>query len=182
MVVRPAFRSWEQLQWSVNRGDWSGWVVTGLGLLLTVLSVKGIVAPVTLLRADARGITLYTACTSRTWDKLNKKLVTAVRPGNPCLIPWNKITSIDRGLIDEKEPALRVLCDPSIYLDDCRRTDLLDAWTGLSVDDTDPHNAQDRRSLPQEHLLSGFALREMFLKDSLAKTIGILTEMRQRWS
>ena len=100
---------------------------------------------------------------------------------NSLLITWGKITFIGRGTIDVEEPALRVLCDPSVCLDDCSSASLLDAWTGFPGDDSDPHNCEDRRTLPQERLLSGFVLREMYLKDSHDQTIGILEEMRQRW-
>jgi hypothetical protein len=172
---------WRVLPWDIRPGHWGLMVVCGFGALLTGGAVKEAFAPATLLFADSCGITLYTACTSRMWDKLSKRFIVTGRRGNPCLIPWDKITLIGRGTIDAEEPALRVLCAPSVCLDDCRSASILDAWTGFPGDDSDPHNCEDRRTLPEERLLSGFVLREMYLKDSLDQTIAILEKMRQRW-
>lgn len=178
---------WRVLPWDIKADHWVWMIACGFGALLVAGAVKEAIAPATLLFADSRGITLYVACTSRTWNTLTKRFDVTGRRGTPRLIPWGKITSIDRGIIDmttghraaQEEPALRVLCAPSVCLDDCSISSLLNAWTGFPEDDNNPHNREDRRTLPPERLLSGFVLREMSLKDSLDVTIGILEEMRQ---
>jgi len=179
---------WRVLSWNIKPDHWFWMVACGFGVLLVAGVVKEVIAPATLLFADSHGVTLYTACTNRTWNTLTKRFDVTSRRGTPCLIPWGKITLIERVITDmttgnrvpQDEPALRVLCDPSVCLDDCSLSGRLDAWTGLPEDARDSHNREDRRTLPPEYLLSGFVLREICLKDSLDLTIEILEEMRQR--
>ena len=189
-------------------GLWASFIIfSGLGLLFLKGSIKELFSPSVILRADSLGITVYSGGSSKVWDSESQSWVTTRAQGDSKTIPWDMIHSIGEGIIYQTssthweyrvtrrdndgattigklrtipKKCLQILVDSSIKLDGFKMGHASKAWNGYTEEEIRTLPKQERKDLEPEDIRSGYVLKKEYLKDSLADTIRILQELRDR--
>jgi hypothetical protein len=185
------------------------WVIfSGFGVLILVFSLKTLVSPRTLLKADSTGITIYAGNVSAELN--SNSSFKPPRRGDPCLIPWNEIREIGVGKIlagtqtrkgagystnvlggtltvnattkQNFAKALRVLCTSSVRLQGFETFRVSETWNGYTEDELRQMTKKDRDGLSPDSLHSGFVFHYAYLDGNLDHAVSVLEQLRKTYS
>ena len=182
------------------------WIIlSAVGCLIILGSLKALIAPRTLLLADSRGITIFSRGTAKVWNAASRSFDTTRRPGDTKLIPWDQIVDIGEGVMitgrDVRGPkvnvlggssslgtghtrqytskALQILCINSTKLEGFDILGISQTWNGYTEEDLRQMSKKDQEKVSPEDLNSGLLLRQNCLPGGLARGIAALQSMRK---
>jgi hypothetical protein len=134
----------------------------GIGGIFFVTSLKTLIRPKVILRADGSGITIFATQTSDEWNENTKKLDRVLKSGEAIQIPGKMVERIEAGTLhiqersriqaDQKSRAwnfksLRFLCDQSVNLDGFTREGIIHTRTGVRPEDME---ASERNAFTEQ--------------------------------
>lgn len=175
-------------------------IVSGL---LVFGSIKGLLFPKLLFKADADGITLVSGGSDSVWNEKTRSFDVIRRENDTKRIPWASIVDIGEGTIItgrdrigghkfalaggtatfggeikyRKAKALKVLCDREIKIEGFDLSGTSKSWNGYTDPEIRHMSRQEREELTPDALNSGFVFHHRYLKGSLQDAMKALRSL-----
>ena len=137
-------------------------MMAGMGGIAFIFSLKALIVPRVILKAELDGITIFATQTSDAWDEATQKFDRTLKSGDPLLIPWEFVERFEEGTLQIRErssiqtnrknrawnfKSLRILCDPSVNVDGFTREGIIHTRTGVSPEDME---ASERKAFTEQ--------------------------------
>ena len=152
-------KGWEP---QANENIWFFVLMAGMGGVAFISSLKALIVPRVIMKAELDGITIFATKTSDEWDESAQKLDRTLKSGDPLLIPWEMVERIEEGTLHIQErsklqsnqknrawnfKSLRFLCDPSVNVDGFTREGIIHTRTGVRPEDME---ASERKAFTEQ--------------------------------